>query len=141
MEIQCRPPTLSSKTNGKTRPHLTIQCRQSKRKKPNGNSASRPLRPRLRRPRVTLKLYDITCDSQLSLASFFLCWLPNRESRCRSRLMLRHELGGPGLLLSGLFFAPASEIKNLKIRKSKNGASEMISVTQHNSGTNHRKGM
>ena len=35
-------------------------------------------------------------------------------------------------------FAPASEIK--KIRKSKNGASEMISVTQHNPGTNHRNG-
>ena len=53
----------------------------------------------------------------------------------------KYALGGPGLLLLGRFFAPASEIKksdNQKIRKSKNGASEIISVTRHNSGTNHR---
>ena len=43
----------------------------------------------------------------------------------------RKWVGGSRLLLLGLFFAPASEIKKQKIRKSKNGASEMISVTQH----------
>ena len=47
-------------------------------------------------------------------------------------------LGGPGLLLLGRFFAPASEIKKSENQKSKNGASQIISVTRHNSGTNHR---
>ena len=49
-------------------------------------------------------------------------------------------LGGPEVLLSGLFFAPASEIKKKENQKIKNGASEMISVTRHNCGTNHRNG-
>ena len=35
-------------------------------------------------------------------------------------------LGGPGLLLSGLFFAPASEITKSENQKIKNGASEVI---------------
>ena len=39
-----------------------------------------------------------------------------------------YRLGGPDFLLLGLFFAPASDIKKSEIRKSKNGASEMISV-------------
>ena len=49
-----------------------------------------------------------------------------------------HSLEGPGFLLS-LAFAPASDIPNLQIRKSKEGASDIIPY-RHNSGTNHRNG-
>ena len=44
-----------------------------------------------------------------------------------------HKLGGPGLLLSGLLFAPASEIKKSENQKIKNWSP----VTRHNPGTNH----
>ena len=50
-------------------------------------------------------------------------------------------LGRPGPLLSSHFFAPASDIKNsVTDRNSKHGASEMLFVRRHNSGTNHRTG-
>ena len=49
-------------------------------------------------------------------------------------------LGGPGLLLSGLLFAPASEIKKSEIRNSKQMEPQKWFPCRHNSGTNHRNG-
>ena len=51
--------------------------------------------------------------------------------------------GSPRLLLSGLLFAkfaPLRKSTKPDNQKIKNGASKMISVTQHNSSTNHRNG-
>ena len=46
-------------------------------------------------------------------------------------------LWGPGLLLSGLFFAPASEINKSENQKMEPHKSFLC---RHNSGTNHRNG-
>ena len=58
-----------------------------------------------------------------SRPAIFVFW--DRAMR-DSRFCAAKGLGGPGPLLSGLFFAPASEIKKSENWKIKNGASEMI---------------
>ena len=60
-------------------------------------------------------------------------YVPLAESR-RSR----KDWGAPDSSFWAVSLHPLQKSKNQKIRKSKNGASEYISVTRHNSGTNHR---
>ena len=94
---------------------------------PYGETPSRPSGDATASPSATLAV----------LQSSGMRWLTERETRMYSNSSDRDEedslVGGPGLLLSALFFAPTSEIKE-------SGASEIISVTRHNPGTNHRNG-
>ena len=46
--------------------------------------------------------------------------------------------GAPDSSFRAFSLHPLQKSKNQKLRKSKNGTSEMISVTRHNPGTNHR---
>ena len=50
------------------------------------------------------------------------------QQRCKTSGL---GLGGPGFLLSGLVFAPASEIKNSENQKSQNEDSEIVCELVH----------